>query len=396
MRMNRLEPKPSALGYALLTYMTLVIAAITLIPFEFKLPRELAFSSSGSLSDVLENLVLFIPLGFLFHLLRRRTGWRSVLPALCFGALISAALETGQLFLPARFPSVLDVAANALGAGLGAAAAAVQHPQARPEQMSILFALEMPLMNVVYLIIPLLWLGGISMGGEVHRLGLILVLGLFGGSVLASVYVSRRPPGRRRGDPLPAVYASGWFLLGTLPALASFPLEVLAVAVTVGGAAQISTRLWRRRNEAERRFELTTLHRVLPLYGLFLLLLSVWPSTLPLGEWSRGLDYKHLTEVERIVFAARFIEVIAAFTLLGYMVAEMRGRKSESAVKTLSWVAGAALGFSVLTAAVRDFLAGPLSSVLEAALFTTAALYGAIIYKLQLAAVKRMQTREPR
>jgi hypothetical protein len=55
----------------------------------------------------------------------------------------------------------------------------------------------------------------------------------------------------------------------------------------------------------------------------------------------------------------------------------------------VSWVAGAALGFFILTAAVRDFLAGPLSSVLESALFTTAALYGAIIYKFQLAAVQR-------
>ncbi|MGE5255150.1 MAG: VanZ family protein [Hyphomicrobiales bacterium] len=394
--MNPPERKPSALGYALLTYMTLVIAAITLIPFEFKLRQHVAFSLRGSLSDVFENIVLFLPLGFLFHLYRRQTGWRSVLQALCFGTLVSAALETGQLFLPARFPSVLDVAANGLGAGLGACAAAFQHPQARPERMSALFALEMPLMNVVYLLIPLLWLGSLSMDGEVHRLALMLVLGLFGGSVLASVYTSRRPPDRRRGDFLPAFYASGWFLLGTLPALASFPLEVLAVSAAVGGAAQLSTRLFRHRNEAERRFELTTLARVLPLYGLFLLLLSVWPSTLPLGEWSRGLDYKRLTEMERIVFAARFIEAIAAFTLLGYMVAEMRGRRSESAVKTLTWVTGASLGFSILTAAVRDFLAGPLSSVLEAALFTTAALYGAIIYRLQLAAIQRLQTRGPR
>jgi hypothetical protein len=95
--------------------------------------------------------------------------------------------------------------------------------------------------------------------------------------------------------------------------------------------------------------------------------------------------------VQRIVFASRFIEVIAAFTLLGYMVAGMRGRKNESGLKMLSWVAGSAQAFSILTAVLRDFLTGPLSSMQEVSLFTGAALYGAVIYRLQLAAVKRLK-----
>ena len=94
------------------------------------------------------------------------------------------------------------------------------------------------------------------------------------------------------------------------------------------------------------------------------------------------------------MFASRFIEVIAAFTLLGYMVAGMRGRKREPALKMLAWVAGSASAFSILTAVLRDFITGPLSSVLEASLFTGAALYGAVIYRLQLAAVKRLKTLE--
>jgi hypothetical protein len=144
----------------------------------------------------------------------------------------------------------------------------------------------------------------------------------------------------------------------------------------------------------ERRFELPTLNKVFPLYGLYLLLLSVWPTTLPLAEWPNGLDYKQLTEVQRIVFASRFIEVIAAFTLLGYMVAGMRGRKSESTLKTLAWVMACASAFSIMTAVLRDFISGPLSSVLEATLFTGASLYGAVIYRLQLAAVKRLKALE--
>jgi glycopeptide antibiotics resistance protein len=394
--MHSPDRKPSALGYALLTYMTLVVAAITLIPFEFKIPRRICINLHGSVSDVLANIVLFIPLGFLFHLARRRAGWPSLLQALGFGVLVSSAVEACQLFLPGRDSSLIDVATNGLGALLGAAAAAYQRTSVRQEQVPLLFAFEMPLMNVAYLLIPLLWLGGLSTGGELVRLGLTTVLGVFGGSVIASVYVNRLGCDKTHDGLMPALYASCWFMIGTLPAVAAFPVEVLAAAGIVALAAQLSARLWKRGNKSERRFELPTLKKVFPLYGLYLLLLSVWPTTLPLAGWSNSLDYGRLTEVQRIVFASRFIEVIAAFTLLGYMAAGMRGRKNESALNMLSWVFGSALAFSILTAVLRYFLSRPLSSVLEATLFTTAALYGAFTYRLQLAGVRRMQAQEKR
>ena len=385
---------PTALGYALLTYMTLVIAAITLIPFNFRTPPRMAVSFKGTATDIIEKLVLFVPLGFLFQLTRRRTGWRPLLKAFCFGLLVSAAVEACQLFLPGRDSSVIDVATNGFGALLGAGAAAYLRGGERPAQASVLFAFEMPLMNVVYLLIPLLWLGSLSVGGEMHRLALMAVLGVFGGSVLSSVYVNRMGIDRKPSGPMPAVYAFGWFVAGVLPAVVIFPVEVLAAAGMVGLAAQLSTRFRAGKNKAERRFEQPTLKRLLPLYCIYLLLLSVWPTTLPLAEWANGIDYKGFTEVQRIVFTARFIEVIAAFTLLGYLVAGLRGRRSESMVKLLSWVFASALAFSILTAVLRDFLSGPLSSVLETALFTAAALYGALVYRLQLASVKRLKTLE--
>ena len=106
--MHSPDRKPTALGYALLTYMTLVIATITLIPFEFKTPVRIHINLHGTVADVLANIVLLI---------------------------------------------------------------------------------------------PLLWLGGLSMGGELDRLGLTTVLGLFGGSVIASVYVNRTGARPEAGRP---------------------------------------------------------------------------------------------------------------------------------------------------------------------------------------------------
>jgi glycopeptide antibiotics resistance protein len=68
---------------------------------------------------VIENIILFIPLGILIAAcVGRRLGqpaWRAVFRL----AAISASFETLQLFIPVRSPSVDDVIANTLGGSLG-------------------------------------------------------------------------------------------------------------------------------------------------------------------------------------------------------------------------------------------------------------------------------------
>lgn len=64
------------------------------------------------------NVLLFVPLGALMvWLMGRRYWW--VGPAA--GVLLSSLIELAQfLFLPARYPAPADVAANTLGAAVGA------------------------------------------------------------------------------------------------------------------------------------------------------------------------------------------------------------------------------------------------------------------------------------
>ena len=63
-------------------------------------------------------VALFMPLGFLLTMLFRRA-WVGVLLAV----LLSVSFELVQVVLPARLPSARDIAANALGALVGAALA---------------------------------------------------------------------------------------------------------------------------------------------------------------------------------------------------------------------------------------------------------------------------------
>lgn len=67
--------------------------------------------------ETASNVLLFVPLGALMvWLLGRPYAW----VALAAGLLLSSMIELAQfLFLPARYPTLADVAANTSGAALG-------------------------------------------------------------------------------------------------------------------------------------------------------------------------------------------------------------------------------------------------------------------------------------
>ena len=96
----------------------------TLAPFQLALPAALRVDVELRLSDVLLNLALLAPFGFVLGMRARRSSYQCVSPsvrAFALGAALSAALELAQLFVPVRCPSPIDVLANALGCGLGCA-----------------------------------------------------------------------------------------------------------------------------------------------------------------------------------------------------------------------------------------------------------------------------------
>src|SRR4051794_31688554 len=68
-----------------------------------------------NLVETMGNIAVFVPLGACLLIATRR-----LVPAVGLATLLSAASETGQLFLPGRVASVDDVLANVVGALAGA------------------------------------------------------------------------------------------------------------------------------------------------------------------------------------------------------------------------------------------------------------------------------------
>jgi VanZ family protein len=72
--------------------------------------------------DGVFNVALFVPVGFLVHFLWRRGSRGSrltVIGTLVVAAILSACVETIQMFEPFRYASVADVVMNTLGAAIG-------------------------------------------------------------------------------------------------------------------------------------------------------------------------------------------------------------------------------------------------------------------------------------
>jgi len=108
-----------------------MVLACTLVPLPYRVDHqsvtsvrqllEIGFGPDRA-SDVFENTVLFLPLGFVLAGYFRRQGAilsSSIAAVLLLSVSGSYAIEVLQQFIPGRFSSLTDVIANTTGSALG-------------------------------------------------------------------------------------------------------------------------------------------------------------------------------------------------------------------------------------------------------------------------------------
>jgi glycopeptide antibiotics resistance protein len=138
------DQNPARLSYSLLVYMIVIVFLITLIPFQFSIPENFAFSTSGNLNDIITNILFFLPIGFLLRLSQKPGSDRVCLLALVLGITVSLSVETCQLFIPGRSSTIVDVVTNGLGAWIGAVIAVLVRKKMDPVDTHGMFAPELP------------------------------------------------------------------------------------------------------------------------------------------------------------------------------------------------------------------------------------------------------------
>ena len=379
------------LGRATLAYLAVMMAIVTLAPFQFAARPVHGLSPIWDWADIVMNIVMFLPFGFVYQLTRPAGSPAPLWRVCALGALLSGCVETAQLFEAARYSSLVDIATNSIGAVLGSAVYSFIVSRIQSESAVRTMALELPLMALLYLLVPLCWLIGLASAGAA-RAWLVLPIAVFGGGILGTIYGAYLAP-RRRIDRvwlLPAALL--WFTVALLPAtLGDRGLLIAAASLTVATAWLRSIATDRFRTEyVNKRFELPTLRHVLPLFAAYLALSSLWPLDAATFTWRGSLMLlpRGTPLTNHLIYV--MLEHIAAFTLVGFVIAEFYGRDRQRFREIAARVVGWGGGVSLLLEATRGWHPDYGASLLMLVFTIAASTFGGWLYLLQRDHVKAL------
>lgn len=351
------------LGLLLLGYLGVVVAVMVFAPFSFgplTTGRVLLLPEAGTLvGDVVLNVALFVPLGFLLD--RIATGRLGPGRVLIMGLLASVLIETTQLFLLERYSTVTDVVANTAGAWLGAlASSGIRRRLGESDSLTGRLFLDLPLLGLCWLLLPMIWVEAL----QGPRLSLMSVAAA-GGLALAGAGRSNAARERQPGGVLwPMVI--GWSMLGALPALGLRPLDVPIVVITAALAFVGGDRWWRSGSNGDRRVEPRAVFAILVALAPWFLLKG-WADVLNpgLARHLRGLILEWLV-------------LGAGFTVLGYAISEWRGRR------VTPWPRSAMVPTLISTAVALPVSHGRVQYMLAAAVVGA---FGSLLFEWQRAHV---------
>lgn len=411
--MSRHHDTARRLGTAVLAYLVASTLLVTWAPFDFHRSPQHGVTLWWTWSDLLLNVVLFAPLGFLWQAARTRTtddvveGQRrapaALADALLAGALLSAVIEAGQLLLPERFSSPVDILTNATGGLLGAWGFRVLRPGLGMASVSgrPALVLDLPLAGVVILLVPLLWVSALG-DPSANRLALLLPVACTGGLLIGSVHgghLASASPGSRRGV---AAAAGAWMFIGAAPStlVASGGRAWLYLSAGVALAAVVAA--WRsdvaaraRARDGGRRVEHAALRLAMPFFAVYVTLASLWPLAAIDGTWRAAWVLAPASEALTRGLLLQALAHLGASTLVGYVTAEFHGRDNRRFADAWSRVLARVLPLVLLLEWARGWNTTTGASGAFVLLALAAGLFGGWLYHLQRDHVRALREAMP-
>ena len=420
------------LGRAVLGYLITMVAIITLSPFRFALTPQHGFTNEWTTSDLLLNIVLFVPLGFIFQLSRPKGESLKLWWALLFGAAFSATIETVQLFEASRYSSWMDVLGNTLGCGFGAAIHAFVPRRGNGRNAMPTLTLELPLMGLAYLLVPLAWSTGFASGNNSLRGWLALPLAAMAGNILGAVHAAyfaaprgfgvsvhspleawasrpqewhpRWPRSQEKvggtellgfGCLLPYLTCLLWVLSALIPIGIHQPEIVIVGIIVALGSAWLRSLLTERRlkGDNDRRFEWLTLRQILPLFAAFILLSSLWPFDFAALKWQGMIALLPADVIANKNHVFLALEHVTAFLLLGYVLAELQGRNTGDFRPWVFRIVAYSGGISLLLEILRGMLPQQGASLLLFGFTVGTSALGVWLYQLQRDHIRALLSR---
>lgn len=372
---------PKVLGAALLFYILVVTLLFTLAPYDYSFTNfnNLNRFFSWEIRDSIMNIILFIPIGFLLYPILPES--KKYIYAALFGFLFSSFIEFNQIFIPTRSPGLNDIVTNSLGALIGSLGHQYikKYVWAKSEK---LLHLGIPVMSIIFLMIPLLWLSSFASEYEVNRLWLLFLLGIIGAILVSEIYINRIPHKGFIYLILFSFLLSSWYLICVFPLLLKYPKRILFFLLLINIFAFLRMKFGYKVNN-DKRFELKTLNKIIPLFILYLLLLSQWPLSIPEPsfQFSWLTDYK--LKQYYILSVYQYVEYFTAFALVGYLLSQYINRSKNQLHKSrrvLKWL----FILTLLLEIPRGFHPGYYATMENIIVSFAWGIFGAGIYLMQL------------
>jgi glycopeptide antibiotics resistance protein len=374
------------LSRALLSYLVVLITALQLMPFQFAMPREFVLHTVITPISGLLTFAMFVPYGFLTRRARVGRVGRHMASIVLSAAMLSLALETAQLFQVSAQASLVHVLTAAVGAALGSALCQrVTGSDANAHHAVNALLLQLPLMGLVYLLIPLLWATGATANGDSPRLILTLCVGLMGATILGFIARAIRGHTPERAPWMVAAVVGLWISVGIVPSmLADWRMACGIIAIVTLFGAWLGR--WSAPVSVERRFEVPSLTRASIGLGAYFIGAGIWP-----GHSFRSYPLMSVgvpTSETGMALVLPLLEAGIAGTVLGYVIAELRGREEayfrDAISQVMFWVAM----MLITSECMRAFFGYEGASIVRGVLSLGAAAYGAGLYHLQRSHVK--------
>jgi hypothetical protein len=277
------------------------------------------------------------------------------------------------------------VCTNGLGAAIGARAFQAVRPHVRLGRGAVsALALELPLMGLVMLLVPLLWVAGFASAGT-ERVWLMLLIATFGGALIGAVHGAYLDQNGRVSRGTMVLAVAVWFVVAALPGAAEHVDVLVAGATLAIGCAWLrsrSTSRARARN-GDQRVELLTLRIALPLFAAYFTLASLWPLDAVDGVWRGAWALAPSRDGLSRVLLMQSLEYLAGFTLVGYISAEFHGRSNESYRTISRRVMRYVLALLVMLETARGWNTAQGASLAIALLAVASGLFGGWLYHLQ-------------
>jgi len=388
LRLESTAASRARLSLVLLVYSVAMVAMVQLAPFGFVLGFDVRWVANSGWSDALTSLLLFIPLGFIYPLTRLRRNTPPLQVAL-WGGVIGMFIALGRTFELERDTALFDILASAVGAGIGGRLLHVVNERTRSSaRLANRLSLEIPLIGLIYLLLPLVIATSVSAGDDVRRLLMLLPLGFLAARLLSGVQEHHFGPARVFTARTMSFIAIGWMTLGVFPAILQHPVLATGIVLLVGAATAYDTSL-PAVHGSDRRFEADILKSAMPYVVVYFLDVVFLPLASGVDRWHfhLGLTGGQGDLARQIV---HLLEPVTSLVLLGYLLAEIRGRREmpfrQVALRIALECAAVAAGIELSRAFQRQ-VGG---SALEFMLLTGAGVLGASMYHHQRERVRWM------